>query len=69
MIIKNEKLIFVNNETNQIKSFDINTNNEITIYNNEITKNKVLINLNEQKFIMFGFSNDNKFLYQVYNKI
>ena len=69
MIIKNEKLIFVNNETNQIKSFDINTNNEITIYNNEITKNKVLINLNEQKFIMFGFSNDNKFLYQVYNDI
>ncbi len=69
MIIKDEKLIYVNNESNQIKSYDINTNNEITIYNNVITKNKFLINLSEEKFIMFGFNNDNTFLYQIYNDI
>lgn len=67
MIIKSEKLIYVNNETSQVKSYDINADNDIVLYNTEITKNKFLINLNEEKFIMFGFNNDNTFLYHIYD--
>ena len=69
MIIKNDKLIYITNESYEIKAYDIVTNQYIVIYNYQITKNKLLINLENEKYIIFGFAEDNSFIYNIYDDI
>ena len=69
MILKNNKLIYVNNEQSSIMTKDLVTNNEDTISNNEVVNKKYLINLDGEKFIIFGFANNNSFIFNIYDDI
>ena len=61
MIIKNDKLIYTTEESGEIVIYDlVKKENTSIIYNNDIKKSKTLINLSDEKFILFGIeSNDN----------
>ena len=70
MIMKNDKLIYVNNETNYIRVYDIVLKREIqAISNNEIKKNKILIDLEVEKFIIIGIANNYSLIYNIYDDI
>ena len=69
MILKNDKLIYVNNETDTITIYDININNANPVPNSEIKKNKILIDLDNDKFIIIGIANNFSLIYNIYNDI
>ena len=58
---KNEKLIYTTEESGDIIIYDlVKRENTSIIYNNNIRKSKTLINLSDEKFILFGIEgNDN----------
>ena len=66
IIIKNDKLIYVTNENSEIISYNIDNNQENVINNYNIVKNKFLINLENEKFIIFGIASNNSFIYNIY---
>ena len=68
MILINKKLIYTYDETKEIIIKDItNINSELKINDCQISKYKNLLELEKENFIIFGFTNDNKFSYYIYN--
>ena len=65
-IIINEDVIFVNDSSNAIKKLGVNSVNSIIgTHNPNIEKNKELINLNDDAFIIFGKNKDSLLCYQI----
>ena len=68
MILINKKIIYTNDETTEIIIKDItNIGSELKINDCQISKYKNLLELENENFIIFGFTNDNKFSYYIYN--
>ena len=69
MILKNDQLIYVNNEERSIKTSDLTNDNADSITNSEVVNKKYLINLDDKKFIIFGFAGNNSFIFNLYDDI
>lgn len=68
MILLNQKYVYLNNEENKIIISDPNTpSGDITITSTSIEKNKKLIDINDDNFIVFGLNNANLFTYEQYD--
>ena len=68
MILINKKIIYSNDETTEIIIKDItNIGSELKINDCMISKYKYLLELEKENFIIFGFTNENKFTYYIYN--
>ena len=73
IIVQQNKLFYIKNDNdgdNNIHVQDLSTYEEDTITITGFTKNKKLLSLNEQKFILFGYENDNSpsnFLFQIFD--
>ena len=73
IIVQQNKLFYIKNDDdgdNDIHVQDLSSFNEDTIGITRITKNKKLLSLNEQNFILFGYEDDNSlsnFLFQIFD--
>ena len=72
IIVKKNKLFYITNDENDNNLYihDLNTfdNTQVSIHNDNEIKNKILLSLNEENLIIFGYKNDKKsFLYKIYN--
>ena len=72
IIVKQNKLFYITNDDNDNNLYihDLNTfiNKSVPIDNNTEVKNKILLSLNEENFIIFGYkNNENSFFYKIYN--
>ena len=70
IILKNDKLIYVNNETDEIYIYDLISNNySPNRYNNYIKKNKILFDLDNKGLIFIGLATNNSLIYCIYDDI
>ena len=68
MILFNKKFIYLNDNSLSIQITEKNDNHPITITNSSpIKKYKKLMKINDNNFILFGFNDENKFGYNIYN--
>jgi len=72
IIVKQNKLFYITNDDNDNNLYihDLNTfiNKSVPIDNNTEVKNKILLSLNDENFIIFGYkNNENSFFYKIYN--
>ena len=71
IIVKQNKLIYItNDDDNQLHIHDLNSfeDQSVSIDSETEIKNKMLLSLNEEHFILFGYkNNENSFLYKIYN--
>ena len=72
IIVKQNKLIYITNDDddNQLHIHDLNSfeDQSVSIDSETEIKNKMLLSLNEEHFILFGYkNNENSFLYKIYN--
>ena len=69
MILKDDKLIYTTEESDEIIIYNIKNENEDTIFNYGIKKTKRLINLPNNKFALFGLASNSSLICNLYNNI
>ena len=68
MILFNDKFIYLNAESNSVYITRKNDDNENKIVNSKtIMKNKYILKINDNRFIIFGLTSDNKFGYILFD--
>ena len=72
IIVQQNKLFYIKNDENKIYVHNLGDYTDDSVSISDITKNKIIISLNEEKFILFGYANANangnsNFLFKIYN--